>query len=502
VGVPTSICAFVGRAARGPVGTPVEVGSSSDFAEEFGGLWEGSTLGFCVRDFFVNGGSRAVVVRVVGAGSGRALLRRGGLTLAAVDPGAWGNELRIRVAHDPPAAGADPQDAPTFTLTVRDGGSGEVEVHPGVTVGVPGHARELGAVLLAESFLVRVVADGTGAPLQRPPQHADPATGQDPWAAEACSTGVAAGDLGSDGDPLGPSDLLGIGDGSDRAGLYALADCDLFTLLVLAPDLPAADVDPAVVSAAHAYCERRRAFLLVDAPSHWRSAEDAISADRASAVGRIGANAALYFPRLRMPNPLHDDQVEDFPAVGALAGVLARMDAREGVWRAPAGLDADLVGVPEVALALESEEIGRLSRIGINCLWSGAPNGPVVWGARTAADDTEEQWRYLPVRRTAQFVEESLERGTRWAAFEPSGEHQWAALRHSAEEFLLTCWREGAFQGASPNDAFFVQCDRSTTSRSESQRGIVNLVVGFAAVRPAEFVVVRIRQEALSTPHP
>jgi hypothetical protein len=505
VGVPTSVCAFVGRAGRGPVDTPVPISSFAEFQRRFGGLWAGSTLGFEVRDFFGNGGSAAVIVRVFAApagghaGDGRAVLRLGTLRLVAADPGSWGNQLRVRVDHATRVPQADLGETAEslFNLTIHDGDTAAVVEHRDVTVGIPGHPRELGWVLASESDVIRLVAPEAGVITSRPESHEPPGGGQVVWASDATSTGVGHDphDRGTDGDPLTPDSLLGASGAAERTGLYALDDVDLFCLLVLAPDLPGADVDPVVVGAAHAYCEQRRAIFLLDAPTSWTTASDVALPD-ADTVGAIGANAALYFPRIRAANPLQGEQVEQLPAAGAVAGVLARTDSQRGVWTPPAGRDATLRGVSGLAVDLTSDEVGTLTLMGVNCLRQDPAAGAVVWGARTAAgaDATGPQWRYLSVRRTALFIEDSVARSIRWVVFEPNGEPLWAALRATVDTFLNTLFRAGAFQGVTATDAYFVKCDRGTTSQTDIDRGVVNIVIGFAAVKPAEFVIIGIQQ--------
>src|SRR5262249_52846215 len=208
--------------------------------------------------------------------------------------------------------------------------------------------------------------------------------------------------------------------------------------------------------------------------------------------------SALFFPRLRQPNPKHDDQVEEFAPCGAVAGVFARTDAQRGVWKAPAGLDATLVGVPELSVALTDPENGELNPLGINCLRSMPAAGRVVWGARTLRGDDglADEWKYVPVRRLALFLEESLYRGTQWVVFEPNDEPLWAQIRLNLGAFMQNLFRQGAFQGRTPREAYFVKCDKETTTQNDINLGIVNIVVGFAPLKPAEFVIIRIQQMA------
>jgi phage tail sheath protein FI len=201
---------------------------------------------------------------------------------------------------------------------------------------------------------------------------------------------------------------------------------------------------------------------------------------------------------VRQPNPLRDDQVEDFSALGAVAGVFARTDAQRGVWKAPAGLDATLVGVPQLSVPLTDPENGELNPLGINCLRAFPIGGRVVWGARTlrGADQLADEYKYIPVRRVALYIEESLYRGLKWVVFEPNDEPLWAQIRLNVGAFMHNLFRQGAFQGTSPRDAYFVKCDKETTTQNDINLGIVNIIVGFAPLKPAEFVIIKLQQMA------
>jgi uncharacterized protein len=188
----------------------------------------------------------------------------------------------------------------------------------------------------------------------------------------------------------------------------------------------------------------------------------------------------------------------DMPPAGAVAGVYARTDVARGVWKAPAGIDASLNGVPELSLAMTDPENGRLNPLGVNCLRSFPIVGRVVWGARTlrGADALASEWKYVPVRRLALFIEESLFRGTKWVVFEPNDEPLWAQIRLNVGAFMQNLFRQGAFQGSSPKDAYFVKCDKDTTTQNDINLGIVNILVGFAPLKPAEFVIIKLQQMA------
>ncbi|GHG00591.1 tail protein [Streptomyces zaomyceticus] len=492
-GVPTSVTAFIGRALRGPLHKPVTLNSFADFERAFGGLWQESHLGYSVRDFFQQGGGTALVVRVhAGATSDTATLALGAddsrLGLKAASPGAWGSELEAKVDKDVRPNADGTQDPTLFNLTVTDTATGTVEVFRNVSFATDA-ARRVDIVLAAESTLVRV--DGA---LPTQPQ-------------SSASVEDKAPDGGNDGDPaITAVDITtGANFQADKRGLYALEHADLFNLLVIPPysgtgDLGDRDVESVVVTEAIRYATDRRAVVILDPPRSWAT----VDAAKAAADGTFTSsrNAAVYFPHVRQPDPLRDNQVMRFAPSGAVAGAIARTDANRGVWKAPAGLDATLGGVTELALPLTEGEIGRLNPVGVNCLRVAPGAGHVVWGARTrnGSDRIASEWKYLPVRRTALFIEESLFRGIQWAVFEPNDEPLWAQLRLNIGAFLNNLFRQGAFQGKTPRDAYFVKCDATTTTQTDINLGVVNILVGFAPLKPAEFVVLRLQQIAGQIP--
>ncbi len=250
---------------------------------------------------------------------------------------------------------------------------------------------------------------------------------------------------------------------------------------------------------AASYCLEHRGLLIVDPPTRWNSKDKAAAGP--SDVMTVSKNAAIFFPRIRKSNPLRDNQVEEFAPCGVIAGVMARTDATRGVWKAAAGLEARLMGVIEPSISLTDPENGELNPLGVNCLRRLPAAGNVIWGARTTVGDDRlaDQWKYVPVRRTALFIEESLYRGSQWAVFEPNDEPLWSQLRLNIGTFMNGLFRQGAFQGKSPNEAYFVKCDASTTTQAEIDRGIVQIVVGFAPLKPAEFVILYIQQIAGGT---
>ncbi len=343
-------------------------------------------------------------------------------------------------------------------------------------------ARRIDTVLARDSVLVRCAVP-------------DPL----PTVPVGTSTGAATPGAAADGLALVASDFMPPGGAVTCEGLFALERLDHFSLLCIPPYAGAGDgvdVDGSVVAVAAAYCEARCAMLILDAPSGWTTSEAAL--EGVSTLVTESRNAALYFPRLRQPNPARGNQMETFAACGAVAGVYARTDAERGVWKAPAGLEATLSGVPELALSLTDAENGALNQRAVNCLRAMPGAGRVVWGARTrrGADAQADEYRYVPVRRTALFIQESLRRGLAWVVFEPNDEPLWAQIRLTVGAFLHELFVQGAFQGSTPAQAYFVTCDATTTTVDDVAQGVLSLVIGFAPLRPAEFVIIRIRHRA------
>ena len=385
-GVAASITAFVGYTPQGPVNTAAPIKSFGDFEVQFGGLSNGSCLGFAVRDFFANGGMHAIIVRLV---------------------------------------------------------------HADASIGT-----------LAEAA--------------SPPE------------------------------PLDAGDFLPVGGPANHKGLYALEQTEMFNLLCIPPYRgpgDALDVDTSVVAAAAAYCEERQAMLLLDAPKSWSTFDQAlegISNPNSNIVGTRSSNAALFFPRLRQPNPLRNGQIEDFATCGAVAGIFARTDATRGVWEAPAGPEATLHGVDQLSVSLTDSQIHQLNTQGINCLRNVAGRGLLVWGARTlrGADHFADDYKYVPVRRMALHIEKSLKHGLKWTAFEPNDERLRAQIRLKVNAFMHDLFRQGAFQGISLQQTCFVRCDSTTTSRNAINNGFANLLIGFAPLKPSEFLVLTLQVKA------
>ncbi|MFI6655763.1 phage tail sheath family protein [Streptomyces sp. NPDC050523] len=584
--VTTSVTAFVGHTRRGPLNEAVRVTGFADFERRFGGLSAQSPLAYAVHQFFGNGGSVAVIVRVAKAGSGKAacvvLESTEGhsesrvLEVHAKEPGVWGNGLRVAVDYDTAACDE------TFNLRVFDAKGDARESFNGLSMD-DGSGSYAPTVVNAGSRLIRVEAVGEGRPdpsgtVSKPFGHELPdlavdltvkigdvereftlydadCDGEAPSSVAelalllerklralpdvpgkhafagvevtafgrriqvvAGSTdpedvvrflGECANDLGleasvnppvfpleggEDGEAPGPRDLIGSEAG--KTGIQALrgvADVNLLSLPELASYEKTEDA-LTVVSAAERLCAERRIFLLVDAPSTWVSVDSARAGLSAFDAVR-GNHAGLYFPHIQLTDPL-TGRLRAFPPSGAVAGVIARTDSERGVWKAPAGTEAQIAGVHSLTVDLTDRETGLLNPLGVNCLRTFPLTGPLVWGARTleGTDALDSAWKYVPVRRLALHVEESLQRGLQWVVFEPNDESLWQQIRLSASSYLHTLFRQGAFKGSTPREAYFVKCDSETTTDEDVANGVVNVLVGIAPVRPAEFVVVKIQQ--------
>ena len=277
-------------------------------------------------------------------------------------------------------------------------------------------------------------------------------------------------------------------------GVHLLDAVPIFNLLAVP-----GEADPGLIAELQAYCAGRKAFLIAD------SAIDSTFATLQNGpdsrmTGANAINSAFYFPWL---NALEAQQnvTRPFPPSGFIAGIYAATDAARGVWRSPAGLRANLTGQSGPVLDLTDPQIGVLGARAINCIRHVAQFGDVVWGDRTLAgsDQAASDWKYVSVRRLALYIESSLYDGTRWVVFERNNEQPWAQLTSSVASFMQSLFNQGAFQGSTPAQAYFVRCDAANNPQAGIDQGVVNILVGFAPLHPAEFVVIQIQQLAGQT---
>ena len=213
----------------------------------------------------------------------------------------------------------------------------------------------------------------------------------------------------------------------------------------------------------------------------------------------VSINAAVYYPWLVTTDPV-TGAPSTAPPSGFVAGIYGQEDSALGVWKSPAGIETALIGTPGVdpnGVMTDSQQ-GILNQNAVDCLRQFPGIGTVVFGARTtaAADPAYQQWRYVAVRRMALFIEQSLYASLTWAVFQGNAKPLWNALTQEVTAFMLTLFSQGAFAGTTPSHAFLVKCDATTTTATDVANGIVNILVGFAPLVPAEFVVVQIAQLA------
>ncbi len=481
-GVSTSDTAFVDWFPRGKVATPTRVTSFDEYTRLFGGLHAQSEASYGVLQYFRHGGGAAWIVRITDTGDVSAALTikdgsggsaKNALVITAASPGTWGNTVSVAVI----SAGTG------FDLFVRETASGRVvdsEVFRNL-------ASPLSAVSVvnAQSRLILLGTPESGA--GNPTSVTGTTTGDAPDAAYAPLTGGLDVTLSTTGLVAKLTDAM---------NTLTTIEPFVFNLLCVPAmaKLTAAN-QGSLVSAATAFCTGQRAFLLVDPP------EATVTATAAQGLLATATppskSAALYYPRLTMPDPLNGDRPRNIGPSGVVAGICARTDATRGVWKAPAGIDAVIGGV-SLAVPVTESDSASLNPLGINALRTLPVIGNVVWGARTlfGADTRASEWKYIPVRRTALYLEQSLNAGLKWVVFEPNDEPLWSQIRLNVGSFMQDLFRKGAFQGTSPRDAYFVRCDKNTTTQSDIDKGIVNILVGFAPLKPAEFVVIQIQQMA------
>ena len=470
-GVSTSNTAFVDRFNRGPLNSPRRVEGFAEFERLYGGLDATSETSYAIDQYFAHGGGVAYVVRVAGGGTAtKATGSQDALTVRGKTEGTWATSLFFIVTH--------PDAAPLFTLAIEERRGAQVlarEEYAGLSMD-PAHPRYAIRVVNPSSELVELV-------------HTPTSTTTRP--SLVTGTALTGGNNGSD-----PTKV------EFKAGWETLDQLapEVFNLLCLpgaARLLNEAD-HKSVITDATTYVRDRRAFLLIDSPPTTGSV-----ATQLTALGTWTANAminspnsALFFPRMAVPDPLNPGQTRTIGASGAVAGVFAKTDTQRGVWKAPAGSDAVLGGT--LAAKLTDGQNGQLNVRGVNVLRSFPIYGNLVWGSRTTvgADAQASEWKYIPVRRTALYIEESLYQGLKWVVFEPNDQPLWSSIELNVGSFMDGLFRQGAFAGATPGQAYLVKCDRDTTTQADVDRGIVNILVGFAPLKPAEFVVLKIQQLA------
>jgi phage tail sheath protein FI len=467
---PTSIAAFVGyahplRTPAGNFGSAVLVFSFSEYEREFGGLFiSGNVLGdlpLAVYQFFLNGGAMAYIVGLDPHLTVPPMVintTAGSFTLDALEPT---GPIAMTVSVTPNGSNAGIADI-AVTYGTR------VETFRNVKI------EELESRLKGSS-LVRLETPVT-------------VTAGDTFPIVAPSFGSESGGA------FAASDFLAVFQADTP-----LDKVDIFNLLIL-PGV----TDNGILSAALSFAERKRAFLIMD-PAPSLVADPVSGAVPPADIGGVFAagtipqspNGAIYFPYLKSQHPVTSEAIEVAPS-GYVAGVFARTDTKRGVWKAPAGLEAAILNTTGVVDDGRMTDLrqGLLNTAGVNVIRTFPGVGTVVYGARTLVSVAQQPWRYVPVRRTALFIEQTLFRELKWTIFEPNDSPLWVAITSSVGGFMLSLFNQGAFQGSKPSEAFLVKCDSTTTTQTDIDNGIVNIIVGFRPLKPAEFVIIKIAQLA------
>ncbi|MDM0030053.1 phage tail sheath family protein [Variovorax saccharolyticus] len=502
-GVATSTACFVGYTERGPMTVPTLIGSWDDYERSYGTLRRATTpvtgaaapmgdpMGHAVSTFFLNGGSKAYVVRLAtGAVAATADINNGNvlLTGTANNEGSWGTGLVLRLTERT-EDGATVFDARVGRILDAGLPTQRFDLLEALGSVVPeaGQANTMGPAIGAASKLVRVsVPAGREAALRA---HLEGA---------ATFTDVALAG-GSNGTAPGSTQF--------QDAFAALSRVRDVNILLLPGQSWSATTGRPLLEQAIAHCEgTRNRMLIVDVPP----GQELDDENEVNALDLpTSTYAASYYPWPLVANPYYSNDVN--PSTGAgpaeprtvlvspaamAAGLWAKTDARRGVWKAPAGIEFPLLGVNALEFTVDNTEQDFLNPAGVNALRRMPGFGPVVWGTRTRSTRANPEWRYVPVRRTAIFIEESVYGGIQWAVFEPNDHRLWSSLRANIESFMNGLFRAGAFQGEKATDAYFVKCGLGQTmTQDDIDRGHVIVLIGFAPLKPAEFVIVRIQQK-------
>jgi len=394
--VDTSIAAFVGRARRGPVNQPTTIQSYGEFLQSFGSFWNESQLAYAVYDFFENGGSRAIVSRLENSATSAifnlASSRPGeSLAFEATNPGLWANQLRLNISHTS-------RDANLFQLEVIDLSTKETEDYRELSIS-PKNKNFVGEILKEKSTLLRL-REQKGSwliPTERPSEGKNLAP---------------TPNTASDGEPIQENDFIGANHQSKQTGLYALEKAEQFNLLCIPPYKPDLSIDLSLISTAAEFCERKRAFFIVDPPVEWTSTSEAI--DHIDLLQCESPNAAVFYPRLQKIDPENPKQTREAAPSASIAGIIARTDKARGVWKAPAGIEANINGAAGLNEAISAADQRQLNPLAINCIRKFKGRGILVWGTRTlqGRDLYGSEWKYIPTRRLALHIEASIDRST------------------------------------------------------------------------------------------
>lgn len=466
-GVGTSTAAFIGVSEKGPVGKAVFVTSWTQFATKFGEFIADSYLAYAVLQFFNNGGKKCYIVRVTDGAHATAQVNipdsdaATTMVVSASSPGDWANDIDIVVE---PAGSEEPDE---FKLRVVRSNE-TLEAFDNLSINSSDNNYFIGQINEVSNYIT--VTD------------------------DAASSNRPANDtyhLAAGADGGTPDDSHYEGSALTKTGFHVLDDKNDVNIIAV-PGI----TSNAVIGKGFSYCSGRKdCFFVGDVPYASDTPDEARTFVRSTLTTK-NSYGAVYYPWIKATDPIGTGKnpTKELPPSGFVAGMYARIDGTRGIWKAPAGTEAGIAGALGLTYNVTDTEQDTLNPIAVNCIRSFPGSGIVIWGARTLSPDAE--WRYVPVRRYAIFLEQSIYYGTQWAVFEPNDEDLWASLRMNIRAFMMGQFREGALQGSTPSDAFYVKCDADLNPQSEIDAGRVNMEIGFAPLKPAEFVVIKITQKA------
>lgn len=504
---PTSITVFVGythpfKTKPENWGKPIQLFNFTEYQREFGGFFENTifnaesgnfgSVAHAVNQFFINGGSIAYVVgiqpRGTSGGGNPTVITPGGadfggITITSREPTDTNYQMRVIINNRKPSDANTPLvlDLADITVTYGQGSGSQAEIFRQVSL------KKLEGTKPNPNFIETRI--GTSA------QPVSSLITVSKTSANYPTSLSADFDQTLSQSPANGSTIFSVGDyTSIFQNDQPLDKLSIFNVLVI-PGV----TNNAILSVATAFCENKQAFFIMDAPNNKTASPGTQWVGDYITTVPLSRNSALYFPYLKSLHPLTGQPI-DLPPSGFVAGIYASTDLKRGVWKAPAGLETTLrgtLGVVESGVMTDLRQ-GTLNPIAVNCLRSFPGAGTVVYGARTVVGSDSntafQQWKYVPVRRMTLFIEQTLYRNLGWVVFEPNDEPLWVAIRISIENFMLSLFNQGAFQGSKPSQAFQVKCDSSTTTQTDIDNGIVNIIVAFAPLKPAEFVIVKIAQ--------
>jgi phage tail sheath protein FI len=483
-GAGTSTAGFLGETERGPT-APQPVTGWLNFQRVYGGHFEQENaspyLPFSVEGFFANGGSRCYVARVVKNDAIRANGKlvdatENCLTVTAVGEGSWGNRVGIKVSQGTFTT----SDNPLFRMTVyywRPGKTVDTD-KPDETADIIEDFDDLSVDSSSDNYYENKVNGISNLVVITK-------EGDDSGGLPTETTVVMPLENGSDGTlPIVVVDYqqgAGTLEPGGRQGLSALNDVDEVAVLYAPNASDIVDLPAALIGACETLKDR---FAIIDAPKGESTVANLKPRDNYSTM-----YAAYYYPWIKVYDPL-TRLYKPVPPGGHIAGIYARSDIDRGVYKAPANEKVN--GAKDLEFHIGKGEQDILNPRGVNCIRAFSGRGIRVWGARTLSSNS--LWKYVNVRRLFIYLEESIEKGTQWVVFEPNDEKLWARVRQTVNHFLTTVWRSGALMGSTPEEAFFVKCDRTTMTQSDIDNGRLIVLIGAAPVKPAEFVIFRIAQ--------